>query len=246
MRRFSTLIVAEQFNGAFGNFKNVVTAATHFKEPVHVLVSGAAPEKFTEAVKATKGVDKVLVAKHERLENPLGDDLASISKGLISKNSYNRVLSASSSIGKDFLPRLGGLIDSQPITDVIKIQSEDTFVRPCYAGNALATVKSKDKVKLLTVRPTNFDAAVEGGNATVEAIDVSEWFSNIGSKFIENIVEESDVPELTAAQVVVAGGRSLGSAENFKILFELAKKLGNGAVGASRAAVDEGYISGDL
>ena len=155
-------------------------------------------------------------------------------------------MAAATAIGRDFVPRLGGQIDSQPITDVIKIDSADTFVRPCYAGNAIATVKSKDKVKVITVRPTNFDAAESGGNASVEVIDVSKWFSPVGSKFIENIIKESDVPDLTSAQVVVSGGRALGSAENFSILYELAKKLGKGAVGATRAAVDAGYVSGDL
>lgn len=166
---------------------------------MHVFVGSKDPSKFSEAVAQTKGVDKVLVSASEWLENPLADDLASISKHLVDKNGYKRVLAASTAIGKDFIPRLGGKIDSQPITDVIKIEGEDTFVRPCYAGNAISKVKSKDKIKLITVWPTNFDAAESGGKASIENIDVSSWFSALETKFVENQVKESDLPELTSA-----------------------------------------------
>ena len=129
---------------------------------------------------------------------------------------------------------------------MIRIDSEDTFARPVYAGNAISTVKSSDSVKLITIRPTNFDAASVGGSAEVSEIDTSQWHNEEHSKFLENIVEESELPELSTADIVVSGGRALKSGENFSILYELAKNLGNGAVGASRAAVDAGYVPNDL
>lgn len=142
-KNFSTLVIAEQFRGSFGNFKNVVSAASQFNEPVHVFCAGSNPSDFATASSKTSGVEKVLVAKHDSLEDPLPTDLAAITQHLIEQNSYNRVLTASTSIGKDFLPRVGGKLDSQPITDVIKIHSEDTFDRPVYAGNAISTVKNQ-------------------------------------------------------------------------------------------------------
>jgi electron transfer flavoprotein alpha subunit len=240
-------VVAEQFNGQFGNYWNVVSAAIKFGEPVHVLVPGDAPNEFAEAVSQTAGVDKVWKASHPDLENPMGYHLAGVAEGLLAEHGYNRVIAAATAIGKDFIPWLGGKMDLQPITDVIEIHDSDTFSRPVYAGNAISKVKSSDAVKLITIWPTNFDKAGDGGSAEIEDVDVSAWMSTIGGKFVENLVEDSDLPDLATAEIVVAGGRALKRKENFdKILYPFAAKLGKAAVGASWAAVDAGFCSNDL
>lgn len=166
---------------------------------------------------------------------------------MITEHGFKRVMTSTSTTAKDFMPRVGGKIDSQPITDVIEIKDNDTFVRPIYAGNAVATVKSSDQIKVITVRTTNFDA-VEGDQdaAAIESVDVSDSLGKVGGEWVENIVEVSERPDLTAASVVVSGGRGLGSGENFEILYKLADTIGGAAVGASRAAVDAGYVPNEL
>lgn len=193
-RCFSSLVVAEQFEGKLGdNVTNVVSAASEFGEDVHVLLHGKDPQSQVDDLSKISGVSKILLAKHDNLENPTADDLANVAQKALTEGGYKRLLTPATNFGKDFIPRIGGKIDSQPITDVIKIESENVFHRPVYAGNAVSVVESSDDIKLITVRPTNFDATPEGGSdAATEDLDVSDVVGNTGYTFeqIENIVEK--------------------------------------------------------
>jgi len=177
--------------------------------------------------------------------------VADIASSLIESNGYTQVVTASTGFGKDVIPRIGGKLDLQPITDVVEIKDGGAqFVRPIYAGNALCTVSTSDKIKLLTVRGTNFDK-VPTGEATdypTEAVSVDETMAAQKGKFVENIISKSDMADLTTAKYVVSGGRALKSAENFSLLQDIAETLGtqNCAIGASRAAVDAGYVPNEL
>lgn len=243
---FSSLIIAEQFEGKVAeNIRNVVKAASEFKEEIHVLVTGKQPS--ADKVKSISGVSKVLLAKHDSLDNPVGSDLAKIAQKALEKGGYKRLLTSSSNFGKDFIPRVAGKIDSQPITDVIKINSENSFQRPVYAGNAVATVESSDKVKLITVRPTNFEPQADGSSAAPsEDFDVSDCIGSVKSEWKENLVTKSDRPELSSSKYIVSGGKGLKNGENFELLYKLADTIGDCAVGASRAAVDAGYVPNEL
>jgi electron transfer flavoprotein alpha subunit len=246
-RNFSSLIIAEQFQGkASENIRNVVNAASQFGEDIHVLLHGKDPESQVAGIQNIAGVSKILLAKHDSLENASGSDLANIAVKALADGGYKRLLTPSTNFGKDFIPRVAK-IDSQPITDVIKIIDENTFQRPVYAGNAIATVESSDKVKLLTVRPTNFDSTQDGSDtATSEEIDISECLGSVTSEWVENMVKKSDRPELASSKYVVSGGRGLKNGENFDLLYTLADTIGEWAVGASRAAVDAGYVPNEL
>ena len=219
---------------------NAVTAAQKLGE-VHVLVAGHQAGEAAKAAGQIAGVKKVLHADAPHLADFLAENVSTLVVSL-AKN-YSHVLAPSTSNGKNIMPRVAALLDVQQISDITAVESADTFVRPIYAGNALATVKSKDPIKVITVRTTGFDAAGGGGSAAVESISAG---SDSGlSAFVSREVSKSERPELTAAKIIVSGGRGMANGENFKKVLEpLADKLG-AAMGASRAAVDAGFVPND-
>jgi electron transfer flavoprotein alpha subunit len=237
----TTLVIAEHDNSSLKpGTTNVITAATKIGGDVHVLVAGQGAANAAQAAAKIAGVTKVLHAENAAFAAGLPENLAPFVKGLA--GSYSHVLAAATAFGKNLLPRVAALLDVAQISDIIAVESADTFVRPIYAGNAFATVQSSDAVKVITVRSTGFDAAPEGGSAPVEAVSGG---SDAGqSRLLKQELTKSDRPELAAARVVVSGGRGLQSGENFKMLEALADKL-NAAIGASRAAVDAGYVPND-
>ena len=220
---------------------NAVTAAQKIGGEVHVLVAGHNCGEAAKSASQIAGVAKVLHSDAAQLDDEIAENVAALIVS-IAKN-YTHVLAPATSNGKNVMPRAAALLDSQQVSDIIGVESADTFVRPIYAGNALATVKSKDSIKLITVRTTAFDAAAAaGGSAPVET--VAPPADSGLSKFVGREEAKSERPELTSARVVVSGGRGMGSGENFKILEPLADKL-NAAMGASRAAVDAGFVPND-
>ena len=239
----SVLVIAEHDNASIkSGTLNTVSAAAKLGGDVHVLVAGSGCAAAAQAAAKIAGVAKVLVADaaqyaHGLAEN-LGDLVAGLAKG------YSHVLAPATTYGKNFLPRAAALLDVAQISDIIKVESADTFVRPIYAGNVLATVQSSDSVKVITVRTTGFDpASATGGGAAVEA--VAGVADSGKSSFLGNEIAKSERPELTAAKIIVSGGRALGSSDKFDaVLTPLADKLG-AALGASRAAVDAGYAPND-
>ncbi|MEI2417353.1 FAD-binding protein [Orrella sp. JC864] len=238
----TTLVIAEHDNAELkGATLNTVAAAHALGGDVHVLVAGNGAQAVAEAAAKVAGVSKVLLAQAPHLADGLAENVAE--QVLAVAQDYSHILFPATASGKNVAPRVAARLDVAQISDIIAVESPDTFQRPIYAGNAIATVQSGDAVKVITVRGTAFDAAAaEGGSAQVQAL---EAVADSGlSSFVGREVAKSDRPELTAARVVVSGGRGLGSAENFKILDELADKLG-AAVGASRAAVDAGYAPND-
>lgn len=237
------LVIAEHDNATLnGATLNTITAATKIGSDVEVLVAGSGCAAVAETVSKVAGVSKVLVADNAvyeyQLAENMGELVAELGKG------YSHILAAATTTGKDFLPRAAALLDVNMVSEVIGVESEDTFVRPIYAGNAIATVKSSDGIKVMTVRGTAFDAAAaEGGSAATEAVDIAK---DAGiSAFASEELAKSDRPELTAASVVISGGRGMGNGENFDMLYKLADKVG-AAVGASRAAVDAGFVPNDM
>jgi len=220
---------------------NTVAAAQKLGGDIHVLVAGHNAGEAAKAAGQVAGVAKVLHADAAQLGEFLAENVAALVAGL-AKN-YSHVLAPATSTGKDVMPRAAALADAQQISEIVAVESADTFVRPIYAGNALATVKSSDAVKFITVRTTAFDAvAATGGGGAVETIAAP---ADAGvSSFVGREVAKSERPELTSARVVVSGGRGMGSGENFKLLEPLADKL-NAAMGASRAAVDAGFVPND-
>jgi electron transfer flavoprotein alpha subunit len=220
---------------------NTVAAAQKIGTEVHVLVAGRSCGEAAKSAAAIAGVAKVLHADAAQLGDELAENMAALVVALA--KGYSHVLAPATSSGKNILPRAAALLDCQQISEIIAVESPDTFVRPIYAGNALATVQSKDPIKVITVRTTGFDAvAASGGNAAIETIP-SPADSGL-SAFVGREVQKSERPELTSARVVVSGGRGMGSGDNFKILEPLADKL-NAAMGASRAAVDAGFVPND-
>ncbi len=220
---------------------NTVAAAQKLGGDIHVLIAGHNAGAAAKAAGQIAGVAKVLHADAAQLGEFLAENVAALVAGL-AKN-YSHVLAPATSTGKDVMPRAAALADAQQISEIVAVESADTFVRPIYAGNALATVKSSDAVKFITVRTTAFDAvAATGGGGAVETIAAP---ADAGvSSFVGREVAKSERPELTSARVVVSGGRGMGSGENFKLLEPLADKL-NAAMGASRAAVDAGFVPND-
>ena len=220
---------------------NAVGAAVKIGGDVHVLVAGSGVGAVAEAASKIAGVSKVLKADNASLQHQLAENVAPIIQGVAGQ--YSHIIGPSTTTAKNILPRVAALLDTQQISDIIAVHDADTFDRPIYAGNAIATVKSSDKVKIITARGTAFDAAASsGGSASIEDVSVS---GDSGlSSFVSAEVSKSDRPELTSAKIVVSGGRALGSAEGFKIIEALADKLG-AAIGASRAAVDAGYVPND-
>ncbi len=236
------LVLAEHENTALAKSTlNTVGAAKQIDGDIHVLVAGSGCGGVADAAAKIDGVSKVLKADAPELEHHIAENLAPILVELA--GDYSHILTPAGTFGKNVLPRVAALLDVQQISDISAVVDADTFERPVYAGNAVATVKSSDDKKLITVRGTTFDPApAEGGSASVE--DVSSQGDKGLSGFVGLKVTESDRPDLTSADIVISGGRGVGSAENFKIIEELADKLG-AAVGASRAAVDAGYVPND-
>ena len=236
------LIIAEHDNaGIKSAVLNTISAAKAIGGDIHVLVAGHKCAAAAQAAAKAEGVAKVLVADAAHYAKPVAEDLAALIVPLA--GAYSHVLAPATSFGKNLMPRIAALLDVAQVSDIVKVVSADTFVRPIYAGNALATVQSADKIKVITVRATGFDATkAEGGAAATENIDA---VADSGlSSVVAQELTQSARPELTAARVIVSGGRGMGSGENFKILEALADKLG-AAVGASRAAVDSGFVPND-
>jgi electron transfer flavoprotein alpha subunit len=239
----SVLVVAEHDNESLGSATlNTITAASQLSDDVHVLVAGENCTAAADAAAKIAGVSKVRCADDGRYAHGLAEPLAALVVSLA--GDYSHVLAPADKFGKNFLPRAAALLDVSSISDITEIKDVDTFVRPIYAGNAIATVKSNDSVKLISVRMTAFDdAASEGGNASVEALTPVD---DPGiSSFAGQDLTVSERPELVSARVVVSGGRGMQSGDNFKLLEGIADQL-NAAIGASRAAVDAGYVPNDF
>ena len=240
----SILVIAEHNNAVLNpSTLPTVAAALKLDKDVHVLVAGAASAPVAESAAKIAGVVKVLHADDSVYAHPLAENIAALIVTLAGK--YSHILAPGTFFGKNFMPRAAALLDVQQISDITGIESADIFIRPIYAGNAFAKVQSMDSPKLLTVRPTAFDAAArEGGSAKIESIG-SAGDSGL-SKFIGQELTKSERPDLATAKIVISGGRGLGNGENFKKYIEpIADKL-NAAIGASRAAVDAGYVPNDL
>jgi len=238
----TALVIAEHNNAELNVATlNAVAAAQAIGGDVDVLVAGSGCAVVADQAAQAAGVRKVLLADAPHYANALAENLATLVVGLAEP--YEHLLAASTTTGKNVMPRVAALLDVAQISDIIGVESNDTFVRPIYAGNVIATVKSADAKKVITVRTTAYDAvAASGGSATVDAVDAA---ADAGlSKFVGEELTKSDRPELAAADIIVSGGRGVGSAENFSIIEALADKLG-AAVGASRAAVDAGYVPND-
>ncbi|MFJ3049578.1 MULTISPECIES: electron transfer flavoprotein subunit alpha/FixB family protein [Pseudomonas] len=237
------LVIAEHNNGALGAATlNTVAAAQKIGGDIAVLVAGQNVGGVAEAAAKIAGVAKVLVADNAAYAHQLPENVAPLIAEL--GKGYSHVLAAATTNGKNFLPRVAALLDVDQISEIIEVVSADTFKRPIYAGNAIATVQSSAAVKVITVRGTGFDAvAAEGGSAAVEAVSGPADAGK--SAFVGEELAKSDRPELTAAKIVVSGGRGMGNGDNFSILYSLADKLG-AAVGASRAAVDAGFVPNDM
>lgn len=219
---------------------NVVTAAAQLGTDVDILIAGAGCDAAAQEAAAISGVNRVRVADDPAFADGLAENIAPLIHGIASE--YTHVLAPATTYGKSILPRASALLDVQQISDISGIEGSDTFVRPIYAGNAMATVKSNDALKLITVRTTAFDAAEQGGSASVETVSGG---GDAGlSKFLGEELTRSERPELTTADIIVSGGRGMQSSENFAMLEKLADKMG-AAVGASRAAVDAGYVPND-
>lgn len=246
LQRFqSTLVVAEHNNEKITPITlSAITAASKLGGEVSCLIAGTDCSKVAEQISKVPGVKKVLVAQHASYKGALPEELTPLVLATQQQFNFTHICAGASAFGKNLLPRVAAKLDVAPISDIIEIKSPDTFVRTIYAGNALSTVKCNENVKIFTVRGTSFEPApVEGGSATSEdmastsPLELSEW--------LEQSLTKSDRPELTSAKVVVSGGRGLKSGDNFKLLYDLADKM-NAAVGASRAAVDAGYVPNDM
>ncbi|ALD89964.1 electron transfer flavoprotein subunit alpha [Cupriavidus gilardii CR3] len=239
----TALVIAEHDNQSIkGATLNTVTAAAQCGGDVHVLVAGANAQAAAEAAAKIAGVTKVLLADAPYFGEGLAENVAE--QVLAIASDYSHILAPATAYGKNVLPRVAAKLDVAQLSDITKVDGPDTFERPIYAGNAIATVKSSDKTKVITVRGTAFDpAAAEGGSASVDTVPA---VADAGiSQFVSREVTKSDRPELTAAKIIVSGGRGVGSGENYtKVLTPLADKLG-AALGASRAAVDAGFVPND-
>jgi electron transfer flavoprotein alpha subunit len=220
---------------------NTVSAAREIGQDVHVLVAGHQCSGAAKAAAAIAGVAKVLLADAAQYAHPLAENLAALVVPLA--RNYSHLLAPASSFGKNVMPRVAALLDVAQISDIVRVEAPDTYVRPIYAGNAMATVQSSDPIQVITVRSTGFDAApASGGNAAIEAIPAA---ADAGlSSLVGQELTKSARPELTSARIIVSGGRGMGSGQNFALLEALADKLG-AAVGASRAAVDSGFVPND-
>lgn len=237
----TALVIAEHDNASLkASTLNTVTAASQCAADIHVLIAGHHCDAAAGAAAQIAGVSKVIVADNAAFADGLAENVAA--QALSIAKQYTHVLAPATAYGKNILPRVAACLDVGQISEITKVDAPDTFERPIYAGNAIATVQSIDPIKVITVRATGFDAAAAGGSAAIEKIDAVADSGK--SNFVSRELAKSDRPELTAAKVIVSGGRGIGSAENFKILEPLADKLG-AAMGASRAAVDAGYVPND-
>jgi electron transfer flavoprotein alpha subunit len=238
----TVLVVAEHDNSSLkAGTLCAVTAALALEDSVDVLVAGGNCQVVAEQAAAVAGVGKVIVADNAAYEHQLAESVAplvaEIGKG------YTHVLAPATTTGKNLMPRVAALLDVGQISDIIGVKSSDTFVRPIYAGNAIATVKTSDPIKVITVRSTGFDEAGDGGSAAIEATDFTVEQSL--SSFVGEELSVSERPELTSASIVISGGRGMQNGENFQLLEKVADKLG-AAIGASRAAVDAGFVPNDM
>ncbi|TBF23223.1 electron transfer flavoprotein subunit alpha/FixB family protein [Rhizobium leguminosarum] len=240
------LLLADHDNASLSDqtAKTLTAAAKIAKDQasdIHILVAGKAAKAAAEQAAKLAGVSKVLLAESDELANNLAEPLADLIVSLA--GSYDTIISAATSVGKNVLPRVAALLDVAQVSEIIEVISSDTFKRPIYAGNAIQTVQASDAKKVITVRTASFASAPDGGSATIEAIPA---VSDPGlSTFVRDALSASDRPELTSAKIIISGGRALGSAEKFReVILPLADKLG-AAVGASRAAVDAGYAPND-
>ncbi|MBY3174381.1 electron transfer flavoprotein subunit alpha/FixB family protein [Rhizobium leguminosarum] len=236
------LLLADHDNASLSDqTAKALTAASKIGGDIHVLVAGKAAKPAAEQAAKLAGVSKVLLAESDELANNLAEPLADLIVSI--SGSYDTIVSAATSVGKNVLPRVAALLDVAQVSEIIEVISSDTFKRPIYAGNAIQTVQASDAKKVITVRTASFASTPEGGSATVETIPA---VSDPGlSTFVGDALSASDRPELTSAKIIISGGRALGSAEKFReVILPLADKLG-AAVGASRAAVDAGYAPND-
>lgn len=239
----SILVVAEHDNQALnGATLNTIAAASEIGGDITVLVAGQNCSAVADSVAAAAGVSKVLLADNAAYEHQLGENMGLLVAEL--GKDYTHILSPATTTGKNFMPRTAALLDVGQISEIISVESADTFKRPIYAGNVIATVQSSDTIKVITVRGTAFDpVAAEGGSAAVESVAAVH---DAGvSSFVGEELAKSDRPDLTAADIVISGGRGMQNGENFEMLYTLADKLG-AAVGASRAAVDAGFVPNDM
>ena len=238
----SILVLAEHNNiDIKSSTLNTISAASQIEQEIDVLVTGFQCEELAKKIAKCEKVSKVIFVDNEKLKNPIAENIEPIVLSVAEK--YSHIMAPATTFGKNIFPRIAVKLDLAQISDVIKIISNDTFMRPIYAGNAIATVKSNDKTKIITIRPTSFDPVeTSGGSDVVESLEFQTQNNSV--EFIDREESQSERPELSTARVVISGGRGLQSAENFKLLNEIADKL-NAAVGASRAAVDAGYVSND-
>ena len=238
----AVLLIAEHNNQELRSFTlNAVTAASQIDSDVHAVIIGHNCEKAAKALSELPLIKKVISIEAPHYENFVAENFAPAVIKL--SNDYSHIICSANTFGKNLMPRIAAALDTSQISDIIKVISADTFLRPIYAGNAFATVKSKDTKKCVTIRPTSFDPCESsGGSALIEKSEPSEEFGH--TKFIKREEIKSDRPELGTARVVISGGRGMQSGDNFKLITSIADKL-NAAIGASRAAVDAGYISND-
>ena len=238
----SILVIAEHDNNSLkGATLNTVTAATSLSGDVAILVAGSNIDSVVAECQTLDNVSKILKCDSETYVNAIAEDISSLV--LANCDGYTHILTPATTFGKNLMPRISAKLDSQQISDIISVESDDTFKRPIYAGSCIATVKSNDSVKVITVRSTAFDAITKN-NTGVDVQEINDEGSTNISKFVGEELAQSDRPELTAANIVISGGRGMQSGDNFHLLDSIADKLG-AAVGASRAAVDAGFVPND-
>ena len=238
----NTLVIAEHDNSSLkGATLNTIAAAGIVSGDVTIIIAGQNIGSVIEEAQTLDGVNKILKCDNEVYANAIAEDLTSLI--IANSDGYSHIMAPSTTFGKNLMPRISAKLDSQQISDIISVESDDTFKRPIYAGSCIATVKSNDSVKVITVRSTAFDP-VTTSNSGIEVIDIEAQSSLEISKFISEEIAKSDRPELTAANIVISGGRGMQSGDNFHLLDSIADKLG-AAVGASRAAVDAGFVPND-
>ena len=238
----SILVIAEHDNNSLkGATLNTVTAATSLSGDVAILVAGSNIDAVVSECQTLDNVSKILKCDSETYVNAIAEDLSSLV--LDNCDGFTHILAPATTFGKNLMPRISAKLDSQQISDIISVESDDTFKRPIYAGSCIATVKSNDSVKVITVRSTAFDAITKN-NSGVDVQEINDEGSSNISKFVGEELAQSDRPELTAANIVISGGRGMQSGDNFHLLDSIADKLG-AAVGASRAAVDAGFVPND-
>ena len=238
----SILVIAEHDNiNLKGATLNTITAANQISDDVSLLVAGFGIDSVIEEAQTINGVMKIIKCDSDLYKNAVAEDLAELV--IANSDGYSHILAPATTFGKNLMPRISAKLDSQQISDIISVESENTFKRPIYAGSCIATVKSNDDIKIITVRSTAFDASPTN-NTNIEVKEISASESAGISKFISEELAQSDRPELTAANIVISGGRGMQSGDNFHLLDSIADKLG-AAVGASRAAVDAGFVPND-